>query len=412
LISEAGSYSLWVDGSTVAIRFIAAEASKNQLFFAAGLSAVAAVLLIVFAVLVYRGHGSWKKRAEKVAMPVFSVGTIALEVWDVYGDYFSYRTFLDRLNLAATAWMEQLMLPYTIFFGLSCVVALMSIGLKLKIFVGFVARMLGWAASVRLDHEQERVDLKKKMAALLLVALGEDLPMGIFGAYSFYRSIAECLGKGPACANLTSGAVIFSSSLTSFLMLGLKVGQGYRIYTKIQELEKYSAFYHQVIVAYGGDEAHRLKELANGPVGAAVPVPSAHMHHLPSPASNHPVHHEPEFVGVPPPQPPQPVEIRADGPLAPAGLEPEFAVAPAALLPAIASGISRAPAPGAFRGECPACKEGVYTTDEGRVREGDSYYHEGCVKGACSKCGENVYGDQARGHENGAYFHLECPPRA
>jgi hypothetical protein len=93
----------------------------------------------------------------------------------------------------------------------------------------------------------------------------------------------------------------------------------------------------------------------------------------------------------------------ADGPPAPAGLEPEFAVA---------SGISRAPALGAFRGECPACKKGVYTTDEGRVREGDSYYHEGCVKGACSKCGNNVYGDQARGHENGAYFHLECPPRA
>jgi hypothetical protein len=98
-----------------------------------------------------------------------------------------------------------------------------------------------------------------------------------------------------------------------------------------------------------------------------------------------------------------------DGPPAPAGLDPEFAVAPVALSPAVASGTSRAPAPGAFRGECPACKKGVYTTDEGRVREGDSYYHEGCVKGACSKCGDNVYGDQARGHENGAYFHLECP---
>jgi hypothetical protein len=106
------------------------------------------------------------------------------------------------------------------------------------------------------------------------------------------------------------------------------------------------------------------------------------------------------------------VVAAADGPPAPAGLDPEFAVAPAALSAAVASGISRAPAPGAFRGECPACKEGVYTTDEGRVREGDSYYHEGCVKGACSKCGGNVYGDQPRGYENGAYFHLECPPRA
>jgi uncharacterized protein with PQ loop repeat len=177
-ISEPGPYTLWIDGGAVAIRFVAAESSKNLVYLAAALSAVGAVLLIVFAVLVYRGQGSWKKRAEKVAMPVFSVGTIALEVWDVYGDYFSYRTFVEHLNLAATAWMEQLMLPYTIFFGLSCVVAVISIGLKLKIFVTFVARTVGRAASSRPDHEQERADLKKKMAALVLVAISEDLPMG------------------------------------------------------------------------------------------------------------------------------------------------------------------------------------------------------------------------------------------
>jgi hypothetical protein len=177
-ISKPGPYTLWIDGDAIVIHFVAAESSKNQLYLAAGLSAVGGVTLIVFAVLIYRGQGSWKQRAEKVAMPVFSVGTVALEVWDVYGDYVSYRSFVERLNVDATAWMEQLMLPYTIFFGLSCVVAVISIGLKLKIFVGFVGRMLGWAASARLDHDQERVDLKKKMAALVLVALSEDLPMG------------------------------------------------------------------------------------------------------------------------------------------------------------------------------------------------------------------------------------------
>jgi uncharacterized protein with PQ loop repeat len=177
-ISESGPYTLWIDGGAVAIHFVAAESSKNQVYLAGGLSAVGAVLLIVFVVLVYRGQGSWKKRAEKVAMPVFSVGTIAVEVWDVYGDYFSYRSFVEHLNVATTAWMEQLMLPYTIFFGLSCIVAVISIGLKLKIFVTFVARMVGRAASARLDHEDERADLKHKMAAHVLVAINEDLPMG------------------------------------------------------------------------------------------------------------------------------------------------------------------------------------------------------------------------------------------
>jgi hypothetical protein len=93
-----------------------------------------------------------------------------------------------------------------------------------------------------------------------------------------------------------------------------------------------------------------------------------------------------------------------------AELDPEFAVARAALAQPVASTSQVPSGPGEFRGECPACKSGVYTTDDGRVKEGDKYYHQGCVKGACSKCGNNVYGDQVRGHENDAYFHLECPP--
>jgi uncharacterized protein with PQ loop repeat len=189
-ISKPGPYTLWIDGGAIEIHFVVAESSKNQLYLAAGLSGVGAVLLIVFAVLVYRGQGSWKQRAEKVAMPVFSVGTVALEVWDVYGDYVSYRSFVERLNADATAWMEQLMLPYTIFFGLSCVVAVISIALKLKIFVGFVGRMLGWATSAMLDHDQERVDLKKKMAALVLVALSEDLPMGAESAVPDFAAVS------------------------------------------------------------------------------------------------------------------------------------------------------------------------------------------------------------------------------
>ena len=64
---------------------------------------------------------------------------------------------------------------------------------------------------------------------------------------------------------------------------------------------------------------------------------------------------------------------------------------------------------GALRGECPGCKRNVYATDEGRVKEGNTYYHAECVKGVCTKCSNNVYADQARSREGDAYYHLECP---
>jgi hypothetical protein len=93
--------------------------------------------------------------------------------------------------------------------------------------------------------------------------------------------------------------------------------------------------------------------------------------------------------------------------------DPEFAVARAqSPLVASSSSLSQAQVgPGAPRGECPACKESVYATDNGRVKEGIMYYHAQCVKGPCSKCNKNVYGDQARGREPfGMYYHLDCPP--
>ena len=177
-IGDPGLYTLWIGGGAVTIHFAAVATSKNQIYLVAGLSGVAVVLLVVFVALVYRGQGSWKTRIAKVSMPLFSIGAVSIEVWDVYGDYFSYRSFLERRAIAATAWLEQLMIPYTLFFGLSSIASVVSIGLKLRIFVEFVARVLGRAAAV-LDHEQERADLNKKMAALVLVALFEDLPMGM-----------------------------------------------------------------------------------------------------------------------------------------------------------------------------------------------------------------------------------------
>jgi hypothetical protein len=97
---------------------------------------------------------------------------------------------------------------------------------------------------------------------------------------------------------------------------------------------------------------------------------------------------------------------------APAALDPEFTFARNAPVSSSAAGPSRSSAPEepSFRGLCPACNRNVYTSDEGRVKEGDRYYHRQCVKGVCRRCGNNVYGDQERGREGDAYYHIQCPP--
>ena len=98
------------------------------------------------------------------------------------------------------------------------------------------------------------------------------------------------------------------------------------------------------------------------------------------------------------------------------------------------------------KGDCPACGEGVYA-DQPRAHENGAYYHEACLaagapggskmsgsreratpqadrtisivktpraeparpkKGDCPTCGEGVYADQPRAHENGAYYHEAC----
>ena len=85
-IVAPGPYTLWIDSGAVMVQFTATDESMNDLYLAAGLAATVAVLLILFVVLVYRGQGSWKKRVTSVLKPVASVGTVSMEVWDIYGD--------------------------------------------------------------------------------------------------------------------------------------------------------------------------------------------------------------------------------------------------------------------------------------------------------------------------------------
>ena len=342
-------------------------------------------------------------------------------------------------------WVRQLVGPYVCTFSIACIVSAGTIAQKLKLVrerhqsrtaalrngplvLGGVAVPIELAQNEALKTLKEKFDQNqlatKKMYCSILLGLVEgahvrasafarwhvlsassncaDAPMSALSLYYLIQSIQECTKSADenrsrptmiVCDLPVNGgqiALLVISTVTSVGMLAAKACKIVPIRLRRKEKEML--------------EAERTRLLAElSPTPSDSPPNSGAVSTSAAAAS---VQVLPASIGVG-------AQIASadvtDGPPAPAGLDPEFAVAPVALSPAVASGTSRAPAPGAFRGECPACKKGVYTTDEGRVREGDSYYHEGCVKGACSKCGDNVYGDQARGHENGAYFHLECP---
>ncbi len=46
--------------------------------------------------------------------------------------------------------------------------------------------------------------------------------------------------------------------------------------------------------------------------------------------------------------------------------------------------------------------------EEGRVREGDKYFHLHCIKGHCGRCGRIVHADADRVKLGGVYFHRDC----
>jgi hypothetical protein len=84
-ILDPGSFGLNVSSadSHLTIRFEATQQDPKLIYLVAGLSVVAALLLLLAVFLVYRGQGSWRTRVTKVLMPIVNVGNVALEVWDI-----------------------------------------------------------------------------------------------------------------------------------------------------------------------------------------------------------------------------------------------------------------------------------------------------------------------------------------
>ena len=255
-----------------------------------------------------------------------------------------------------------------------------------------------------------------------------DLPMVILSVIYVLQSISECVkvkrqlpGDIVVCdlpADFNQLAVLILSTLSSAAMLAYKLGLVDQIRLRILlrasykqerdallenlsshiDIQRRSASSAPAVpvsaVQFAGSEAAVAPASIPGGQASSVPAvpdlsPAASPPAAPPPAA------APSARSVPTP--------------APAPLNPEFSVR--RNLPTAPAGSSGSSSSGGVRGTCPGCNRSVLSTDDGRVKEGDNYYHQECVKGPCSKCGKSVYADQERGREGpGApYYHITCP---
>jgi hypothetical protein len=95
------------------------------------------------------------------------------------------------------------------------------------------------------------------------------------------------------------------------------------------------------------------------------------------------------------------------GPHQPPASDPEF------ILSRAGPSRSAAPRPAeeaelSVRGVCDGCRRGVLSNDEGRIREGDKYFHAECVICQCGGCGRVVHAESAIAALQGVYWHAEC----
>jgi hypothetical protein len=246
-----------------------------------------------------------------------------------------------------------------------------------------------------------------------------DLPMVILSVIYVLQSISECVkvkrqlpGDIVVCdlpADFNQLAVLILSTLSSAAMLAYKLGLvdqiRLRILLRASYKQERDALLENLIdmrrsassapavpvsaVQFAGSEAAVAPASIRGGQALSVPAVPDLSPAAPPPAA------APSARSVPTP--------------APAPLNPEFSVR--RNLPTAPAGSSGSSSSGGVRGTCPGCNRSVLSTDDGRVKEGDNYYHQECVKGPCSKCGKSVYADQERGREapGAPYYHITCP---
>ena len=231
--------------------------------------------------------------------------------------------------------------------------------------------------------------------------------------YYLYMSMQDCLqpaqGGASTCIPFASLRINMLSTSTSIGMLAYKAGLIEALRLRYQERKRLRVELTLLLA-----ELQREREPSSS-VGPVVPplsgLPNSGVSNVGDGASDAqpPAHDAPHAPAEVAEQGPEFIVARnaasSSGGAASSGSGGASGSGAAGSAPASASGLA-----GALRGECPACKRNVYTTDEGRVKEGNTYYHAECVKGVCTKCNNNVYGDQARSRAGDAYYHLECPP--
>ena len=228
---------------------------------------------------------------------------------------------------------------------------------------------------------------------------------GIIGAYFYFRSNAECLAAALdklAGCNLTlaTAQTLQLSCLTSFLMLGWKIGAAYRMHTKIGHLKEYGALFDNVAAVLGADAAQHLVPLEDSADVAPPPEQVAA-----APAVVPPGHvdaHAPHLHSSPAQPPALPLIVQQIVPLiAPANLanmghQPQ----PQPVAPQ--------PEPVVVRGMCEGCGTNVMSNDEGRKKEGEKYYHAHCLRGECDICGRVVHTSSDRVRVGEGYRHRDC----
>jgi hypothetical protein len=239
---------------------------------------------------------------------------------------------------------------------------------------------------------------------------------------------------------------LFASLLTSFGMLMFKAAKTEVLGLKIKEGHQLRKEREQLVALPQGSTPAPI-----GQPHAAVPQPSAGSngpmagHSAPS-AANHAVHIEPEFVGgghvaplaigpalpsmqhahpanLPHPVHPPAAAVNVHTPAHPHPQAPAKHALPHPQLQAPAKHApahpqAQAPAkhapmpahnpPTNVRGICDGCGENVMDADNGRVREGDKYYHAACIRGSCGGCHLIVHANAERQQRAGVYWHNDC----